>query len=280
MLEPLYKIWKANKFNISLIYVLNILEELCFLFIPTAVGSMIDSFIYKKGYGVVAFALCYIGWQGLSLIRRIQDTKVFTEILNKLSLDMISFKNEEKYTTALINARIVMMKDVVNFFERDLPFLIRSLISIVGSAFLLYFYNDTLLVISLVVVIPSLLINYYNSSRIQKAASNLNDHFETQIDVIENGSSVEHKEYFNKLRSYNIKKSNLEAYNFTLIECFVFIMIISCIYVICNTDKMDYGDIVASYGIILRFAYGFDFLPHITSTYASLKDIIQRMEKE
>jgi hypothetical protein len=42
---------------------------------------------------------------------------------------------------------------------------------------------------------------------------------------------------------------------------------------------MNYGSIVAYYGIVLRFAYDFDFIPHLTTKLASIKDIMTRMNE-
>jgi hypothetical protein len=56
-------------------------------------------------------------------------------------------------------------------------------------------------------------------------------------------------------------------------------MIFFSINTIYKTDNMEYGNIIASYGIILRFAYGFDFIPHITTKLAMLKDITNRMNE-
>jgi ABC-type bacteriocin/lantibiotic exporter with double-glycine peptidase domain len=279
MFKALIRIWKEDKYAISYIYFLNILEELCYLLIPSTVGMMIDSFFYVKGYGLLAFTLCYVGWQLVALIRRIQDTKIFTEIFNKLSLNILNKKNEE-LTTTLISARIGLMNEIVTFFEDDLPFFIRSLISIFGSALLLYYYNPLLLLVSLIIIIPSLIINYYYSSRLNDASYKLNSHYEKQVEIIEKDNKEDQIKYFTELRKYKIRKSNLEAFNFTIIEMFVFVMITVSIYVICKSSNMNYGSIVASYGIILRFAYGFDILPHITSRYATLQDVVKRMEVE
>jgi ABC transporter transmembrane region len=129
------------------------------------------------------------------------------------------------------------------------------------------------------VVVPSIVFNYFYSKKIEKVTENVNSQYENQVDVIESRNYSLQKDYFEKLRFFNIKKSSLEAYNFGLIEVFVFLMILSSIYVICHTDKMNYGSIVASYGIILRFAYGFDFIPHTTTKLASLRDIIKRIDQ-
>jgi ABC-type multidrug transport system fused ATPase/permease subunit len=272
-------IWRENRWAIGFIYLLNVIEETFYLLIPSSVGLLIDTFISNKGFGIWAFVITYIGWQGTATYRKIKDTITFTSLFNQFSLKVIENHKEKNIETTKTNARVELMKQVVAFFETDLPFMMNSLVSIIGSCILLYFYNAKLLIISVFIILPSLIINYFYSKKILLATRQVNDQYEKQIDVIENGTKEELNTYFTTIRKLNIRKSTLEALNFGLLEIFVFIVIISSIYIICKTDKMNYGSIVASYGIILRFAYGFDFMPHITTKLATLKDIANRMEE-
>ncbi|MCU0238773.1 MAG: ABC transporter six-transmembrane domain-containing protein [Pyrinomonadaceae bacterium] len=275
----LLTIWKNNKFSIGSIYLLNLTEEILYLLIPSSVGLLIDTFINNQGYGIYAFAFTYIGWQGIATYRKIQDTVVFTKVFNQISLQIIKDHQSKNIDTTTINARVELMKQVTDFFENDLPFLVRSIISIFGSAILLYFYNSKLFLAALIIILPSILINYFYSKKIVETTEKVNNQFERQVDVIEKGSFAEQEEYFTQLRQFNIRKSSLEAYNFGLLEIFVFFMILVSIYIICKTESMNYGSIVASYGIIIKFAYSFDFIPHTTTKIATLKDITNRINK-
>jgi ABC-type multidrug transport system fused ATPase/permease subunit len=272
-------IWQKNKYPIAFVYTLNIIEETFYLLIPSSVGLLIDTFIYDKGFGIWAFAISYIGWQGVAVYRKIQDTKIFTDLFTQFSLEIIENHKHYNIGTAKTTARVELMTEVVDFFETDLPFMVNSIISIVGACILLYFYNVKLLVVSLVIFFPSLLINYFYSKKILAVTKKINDQYENQVDIIESEDKDKQQLYFTELRKLNIEKSTLEAYNFGLLEIFVFIMIITCIYIICKTENLNYGDIIASYGIILRFAYGFDFIPHATTKLATIKDIASRVSE-
>jgi ABC-type bacteriocin/lantibiotic exporter with double-glycine peptidase domain len=272
-------IWQRNKSAIAFIYFLNIVEEICYVLVPSAVGMLINTFIYQTGYGVWAFLGVYGGWQGIATLRKILDTITFTKIYNQISLETIEHHKKEGIEISKINARIELLKQVVTFFETDLPFVMNCIVSIIGAAILLYFYNATLLVICLLIVIPSFIINYFFSKKMLQVTEQVNNQYEKQIEVVTNEDMAGIKDYFEKVRQFNIRKSSLEAYNFGTLEFFVCAMIVASIYTICKTPNINYGDIVASYGIILRFAYGFDFIPHITAKLASMKDIRTRLEE-
>ena len=124
-----------------------------------------------------------------------------------------------------------------------------------------------------------MVINYFFGKKMVQITEKVNDEFEKQLEVIEKEDVPTITEYFQKVRRLNIKKSNTEAYNFGVLELFSFSMITVSIYVMCQTPNVSYGDIVATYGYILRFAYSFDFIPHLTERVATMHDIQERLEE-
>lgn len=267
---------KDNLNSLIKVYSLNILEAVFSLLIPTSVGVMINSLISHSGYGVFIFILCYVLFQLTALFRRILDTKIFTLIYNQFVEKLIDKTNSNDFS--IINARIELLKQVVSYFENDLPILINSIITILGSGVILFFYSTKLLFASLIIIIPSFIINQYYFKKISKLTEKINDQYENQLSVLKQENNNLTSLFFQNLRKLNISKSNQEAYNFAFLEIFVFTMIFISVVIICNTENVKPGTIVASYAIILKFAYSFDFIPYITLKFASIKDIFKRIK--
>jgi ABC-type multidrug transport system fused ATPase/permease subunit len=274
----LRNLMSTNRFSLGLVYGINLLETIFYLFIPAAAGYCIDHFIDKKFWGVWAFALAYIGWQALATVRKLIDSRVFTKIYTEMSIKTIEHHKENGIDDGKINARVELLKQVVLFFEQDFPFMLNSIIEMFGSAFLLYFYNPKILLVCIIIIIPSFVVNRIFSRRMGKASTDLNNEYEKQMDVIAEKRNRGLSDYFNLIRNLNIRKSNLEAYNFAMLELFVFAMIVSSLYIITQTPNIKYGEIVATYGYINRFAFSFDFIPHLTGKVATLGDINKRLE--
>ncbi len=274
----LTKIWIHHKWPIVFVYAINIGQEICHVLIPAAIGKLINTFVYDEGYGLWYYLAAYIGWQGLGVFRRICDTKIFTKIYNHITLDLIADHKAKNIEVSIINARVELLKQVVSFFENDLPFFINSIVMMLGASVMLFFYNPTLMLLCFVIIIPSLTINYFFSKRLTSITQDVNNEYEKQIDFINTKSQEELVSYFSLVRKLNIKRSNMQAYNFGAIELFVLTMIASSIYIVCNQENISYGEIVAIYGYILQFGYSFDFIPHLTERYASIKDIQTRLE--
>jgi ABC-type multidrug transport system fused ATPase/permease subunit len=268
----------THKYQLVLVYAINLLETTFYLFIPAAAGYCIDHFIEKQFWGVWAFAVAYIGWQGIATVRKMIDTRIFTKMYANISLKIIQHHKETGIESGIINARVELLKQVVQFFEEDFPFMLNSIIEMFGSAFLLYFYNPKILLVCIIIVVPSFIANRFYSRKMIAATTAVNNEYEKQIDVIVHQQEHEIADYFGFVRQLNIRKSNLEAFNFATLEFFVFAMIVSSLYIITQTDNIKYGEIVATYGYINRFAFSFDFIPHLTGRVANLQDINKRIE--
>jgi ABC-type bacteriocin/lantibiotic exporter with double-glycine peptidase domain len=278
--SPLIRsIIQLHSLRLTLVYALNLLEELAYLLIPAAAGMLINSFLSGKGWGLVAFSVAYLGWQGTATLRRILDTYIFSLIYTQVVERTVAHHKEAEIDTGTINARIELLKTVVEFFEVDLPFLVKSLLTMFGAAALLFFYNSKLALVCIIIIVPSLILNYFFGRKMVLVTEKVNNAYEQQVDIIETKPLPEVQTYLQQVRRLNIQKSNLEAINFGLIEIFVFVMIVVSLYIICHTPHLNYGAIVATYGYILRFAYSFDFIPHLTARLATIRDVIGRLEK-
>ncbi|MFM2393039.1 MAG: hypothetical protein RLZZ546_1021 [Bacteroidota bacterium] len=273
----LTQIWKENKGKVIVTNLLNFFENTCWLSIPATSGMMVNSFINKEGNGFYYFLLSYIGWHFIATVRRIYDTKVYTSIYNQISLQTILSHKEKSIDPGKINARIELLKQMVYFFENDLPFLLNSLVQMIGAALMLFVFDKKVMFVCFIVLIPSFIINYFFGKRMKAITVKVNNEYEKQYDKILEEDEIGLKKYFSNVRLLNINKSNQEAYNFVFLEAFVLIMIVSSLYLICQNPNLDYGKTLAIYGYITKFAYSFDFIPHITAKLALVKDIDERL---
>jgi hypothetical protein len=236
-----------------------------------------DTFITGKGWGILAFSLSYIGWQGSAVCTKILDTKIYTSVYNDVVFQTIEHHQEQNIDNSKINARIELLKGVVYFFENDAPFILTIFINMAGSAILLSFYNPKLMIICMVLLIPAIILNYFFGKKMLKTTSKINNEYEKQVDIIETRDIANIKKFFSHIGFLNIHKSNLEAYNVGFMQIFVFIMTMISIYIICKTPDFSNGSFVSTYGYVLRFAYSFDYVPHMTERVIQMKDIQKRL---
>ncbi len=275
-----YTTWQNHKVKISLTYFLTIIENVSNMLLPAAAGLLVDGFIDHKLGGLWFFVVAYFFWYGIAMVRRVYDTKAFTSVYNDVSIKTILHHQALDIDSGTINARVELLKQMVNFFEVDLPFLMNNLIQMFGAFFILYFYDPKVMMVCLVVILPSFVINYIFGKKMRFVATSVNNQYEKQMEMIQTKANENAlKSYFDTVRILNVKKSNLEAWNFGFLEIFVLIMIIASLYMICQNPHLKYGDIIAMYGYITRFAYSFDFIPYLTAKLSVIRDIEERLKE-
>lgn len=69
-------------------------------------------------------------------MRRLYDTRVYSGIYVDISTE--TAQSDTASNTSTVNARITMLRELVEFLENDMPELINSLIALVGTVIILY----------------------------------------------------------------------------------------------------------------------------------------------
>ena len=107
-----------------------------------------------------------------------------------------------------------------------------------------------------------------------------NDELEKQVSVIAIGNNDSIKKHYDKLRHWQIKISDKEAWNFGIIEIMVLFVIGGSLIISSNMfgTTILAGNLIGIYNYILKFVSGLDTIPYTVQRFSSLKDIAKRIE--
>lgn len=114
-------------------------ENGLFLAYPIFAGFAINAIIQGNTLNALIYALfVLIAWL-VGAIRRRVDTQVFANIYAKLAVNVIMNEKQNAKDDSAIIARVALSREreFVNFFETHFPMFFTSVISIIGSAFML-----------------------------------------------------------------------------------------------------------------------------------------------
>ena len=108
----------------------------------------------------------------------------------------------------------------------------------------------------------------------------MNDELENQVNIISEGNNETIRVHYDKLRSWQIKISDKEAFNFGVIELMVMIVIGASLLISTNVfgTTILAGNIIGMYTYILKFVSGIDTIPYTVQRLTSLNDITRRIE--
>ena len=129
----------ATEHNKKLIltFVLVLAENGLFLAYPIFAGFAINAIMQGNTSNALIYALfVLIAWL-VGAIRRRVDTQVFANIYAKLAVNVIMNEKQNAKDDSAIIARVALSREFVNFFETHFPMFFTSVISIIGSAFML-----------------------------------------------------------------------------------------------------------------------------------------------
>ena len=269
------------KFKLLLTYSIFGLEMLANLLRPFFLGEAVNGILAGSYNGLIYLGLVHIAYMVFGTIRHMYDTRTYTGIYTALVTKMLA-RRFGSADISKLSAHSNLARDVTDFLEYDLNFIIEAAYNIVGSLLLLYFYDHSVVMVCLAVLVPVSVISYRYGQRMEELTKSKNDELEKQVDIISTQDSEAIKHHYVALRRWQIKISDKEAFNFGIMELLVLpVIIISLLLTASHVGTtIKAGDIIGIYNYLLKFISGLDTIPYSVQRFTNLKDITQRIEFE
>jgi ABC-type multidrug transport system fused ATPase/permease subunit len=267
------------RWRIALTYVLTFLEDLLELSYPWATGLAIDGLIAHEMHHALPIILAWSGRAMIGCFRQMYDTRVYTQVYNDIVEDTIVRQRKAGIEATSVAARSAMSREFVTFFEIDVPVVITSLIHIVGSAIILFWYDLQIGAIAALLFVPVYLVNrvYVRiTARLNRA---LNDQLEEEVQYIERFDRQEVRSHFTAVRRWRVKLSDASAYNWTIIEILSILVFIAILLRAIVLPESETGDIFAILVYVWRLMEGLDHVPTIVQQLTRLRDISIRISQ-
>ncbi len=264
--------------KLGLTYVLYGLEMAGSLLRPFLIGLAINGLIEQDYTGLIYLVTVHIVWMILGYIRHRYDTRTYTSIYNEVIHHLLK-KNYTPQDVSRLSAQSVLAKDLVEFLEYDVYFIIEAAYNIFGSLVLLAYYHSSIIWLCLAILIPVAIISIWYSKKINLLQQLKNDELELQVNAIASGDKSVIKKHYESLRTWQIKISDHEALNFGMMECIVITVITGALLISSSNGEAmpQAGDFVGIYYYILKFVSGLDTVPYALQRWSFLGDILNRL---
>jgi ABC-type multidrug transport system fused ATPase/permease subunit len=161
-----------------------------------------------------------------------------------------------------------------------MPEIIDNLISIFGAVIALYFFDWRISLTCLVIVLPIYFINKFYVSKITPHQKEYHDKFEDVVDIILRKDPVQIEEYYRQLSVPQIRISKWNALNFSLLRFILLIIFLSVLYIAIDLDGFSAGELFSIVAYLWTFVTASESFPDLSESYASLKDISNRLKKD
>lgn len=277
-MNVLGKLVQAHRMRLGITYVLFSLEMTGALLRPFFLGMAINDLMEHSYRGLILLSLVHFVWLVIGTIRHRYDTRTYSAIYTSLVTRFLSRKIQPKEVSKL-SAHSTLAREFVDFLEFDLVYIIEAVYNILGSMILLFFYQSSVVLLCLAILLPVMVISYFYGKKMKRLTQLKNDELEKQVNVISSGDSIAIRKHFNNLRKWQIRISDQEAWNFGMMELMVMVVIALSLLItnqVAGTTVLA-GNIIGIYNYILKFVSGLDTIPYTVQRITALNDITQRI---
>lgn len=277
--QSLNAIFAKNRGPLLLTYFLLNVENLLRLAQPLVLGLAINDLLHESAFGLLVFAGQHLTHLLLSSLRQMYDTRVFTRIYTNLATQLVVEQSGRDVGLSRVVARSSLSREFVEFFENQVPLLIRSGYSILGALVMLAFYDWHLVPICLGLLLPAVVLNRIYARRTLDLSRQLHDELEHEVDVIDRHQELAVRCHYDSVASWRIKLSDCEAFNFATMELFVLGVMLLALLRSCSMPSATPGDIFAIFRYVLMLLMGVDAVPKLVQHVSRLRDLTRRFRQ-
>ena len=254
-------------------------ENGLFLAYPIFAGFAINAIMQGNTLNALIYALFVLVAWLVGAIRRRVDTQVFANIYAKLAVNVIMNEKQNAKDDSAIIARVALSREFVNFFETHFPMFFTSVISIIGSAFMLIFVEPKVAVACFAVMTFFLIFLPRYIKKNDDLYLRLNDRLEKEAKVIGAFNKSTLNRHYDVVSKFRIAISNREAMSYFIIGISASLLFLVAIIVL-SSQQTNAGHIYSVMTYIWNFVISLDDSPKLIEEFSNLKDIGKRIDAE
>jgi len=275
---PLALALQAFRGRLAFTYSLFALEMTASLLRPFFLGRAIDGLLSQSYRGLIELSVAHLVFLIIGSARHMVDTRTFSAVYQSFVTSFMTRPGNTS-TVSRRSAHSTLARQIVDFLEYDFNHVVEALYNVVGSLVLLYFYNHTIVWICLAVLLPVMIIARGYGRRTVRLNVAHHDELERQVDIIQDGDTAGISGHYEKLRGWQVRLSDQEAWNFGVTELLVLFAIAGSLIVSTQVGEaaLQVGSLVGVYTYMLKFAAGLETIPYTVQRIGALRDIMRRM---
>lgn len=272
-------IMNQHRYRLIITYILFSVEMLGNLLRPLFLGIAVNDLIKGSYKGLILLCVVHFSWLVIGTIRHRMDTRTYSAIYTSLVTKFLA-RRYNKSDVSRLSAHSTLAREFVDFLEFDLVYVMEAVYSIIGSLILLFYYDTSVVLVCLAILLPVTAISYIYGKKMKNLNKQKNDELEKQVDIISTGNTHLIKQHYDNLRKWQVRISDQEAWNFGIMEIMVMIVIGISLLVTNKTagTGIEAGSLIGIYSYIQRFVSGLDTIPYTVQRLSSLNDITRRIE--
>src|SRR5437868_565743 len=187
-------------------------------------GEAINDLSRHSYRGLIVLATVHLAYMLIGTVRHMFDTRTYSAIYTSLVTKFLS-RRFSQIEVSKLSAHSTLAREFVDFLEHDLVYVIEAGYNLLGSLILLFFYDKTIVLICLCILVPVIIVSHFYGRKMKVLNKQKNDELEKQVDIISTGNNTIIRQHYNNLSKWQIRISDKEAWNFGFMEIMVLLVI-------------------------------------------------------
>ncbi|MGE0034004.1 MAG: ABC transporter six-transmembrane domain-containing protein [Xanthobacteraceae bacterium] len=266
------------RWRIAFTYTLTVIEDLLELSYPWATGLAINGLLAQNYRMIAPVMIAWLLHTAIGCGRQMYDTRLYTQVYNTIVVDTVLRQRQSGIESTKVAARSAMSREFVTFFEKDMPVLLNTVVSLVGSAAILFYYDLVMGALGVMLFIPVAILNRNYMKRSLALNEGLNNQLEHEVRIVDKAQEDAVVRHFAEVRSWRIKLSDADAFNWTMIEALSILTFLLVLLRVTYMPDANVGTIFAIFVYVWRLMEKLDMMPQIVQQLMRLKDIRRRIE--
>jgi hypothetical protein len=232
-------------------------ERMLGVAVPFVLGVAINDLIDGNLRGIWWLIALELLALSIGTVRRLYDTRVYAGIYTDVA---DSTAQRLDISISRRAARLGLARELVDFFEWELPELFAALIGIVGAFGMLIYLLPSVGGLSIVAGLLVGIVFLFSRGRIFSLNKLLNNELERQVSMLESEREFSRRRHLSRLARWRIHLSDLEATNFAVAELLLASLIIGSVVVTVRAG-LSVGEIFAILTYLIGVTQSLIILP-------------------
>jgi len=267
------RFWKKT----LLTWVLVVLEGAALVAMPMAIGWAVDDLMNESLAGIFKLAgLClFMLFAGAG--RRFYDTRAYARIYSQVANELVEHEQNQDVSLSRISARSNLFTEFIQFLEESIPGVITEIIGLFGTLVIIVFIDIKVFLACLISAALTVVIYGVSEKKIFSLNKGGNDELERQVDVFASKDAKRTQSHFTKLMDWQIRLSDLETLNFSLIWVILGAVLVFSVVTVTSSGSATFGQIVSTVMYVFGFAEGVLAFPLYYQQVIRLREIGLRL---
>lgn len=271
---------KAHPGKLTFTFSLIALENVLLLIYPLLGGFAINAIVAGNLALGLSYAAVVLMFWLIGAARRAVDTQVFTRIYAELAVSVAMTQRARGESVSTAAARVVLAREFVDFFEKHVPILATSVVSVFGAAAMLLLIEPWVGVATLAALLVAVFWVPGFAARNEVLHTRVNNRLEREIDLVAKVGQSSLQRHYLLLSRLRIRLSNREAMAYLVIGLVAAGLFALTIGLLATTPNIQAGHIYAVMTYLWTFVTSLDEAPALVDQIARLKEIGKRVGVE